>query len=137
MHERAIVWSVAGSDRGGGAGIQADLRAFDAFGVHGCTAVAAITAQNSVAVQRVEAVTPDLLDAQLAALAEDLPPLAIKSGLLGSADNVRVLATAIACGAIRPASYPSRAPSIASRNARAIATGSAACATAELSSTAS
>jgi len=92
MHERAIVWSVAGSDSGGGAGIQADLRAFDAFGVHGCTAVAAITAQNSVAVQRVEAVTPDLLDAQLAALAEDLPPLAIKSGLLGSADNVRVLA---------------------------------------------
>ena len=54
--------------------MQADLRAFDAFGVHGCTAVAAITAQNSVAVQRVEAVTPDLLDAQLAALAEDLPP---------------------------------------------------------------
>jgi hydroxymethylpyrimidine kinase/phosphomethylpyrimidine kinase/thiamine-phosphate diphosphorylase len=92
MNERPIVWSVAGSDSGGGAGIQADLRAFDAFGVHGCTAVAAITAQNSVAVQRVEAVTPDLLEAQLAALAEDLPPLAIKSGLLGSADNVRVLA---------------------------------------------
>ena len=89
---RPIVWSVAGSDSGGGAGIQADLRAFEAFRVHGCTAVAAITAQNSVAVRRVDAVTPDLLDAQLAALAEDLPPLAIKSGLLGSADNVRVLA---------------------------------------------
>jgi hydroxymethylpyrimidine kinase / phosphomethylpyrimidine kinase / thiamine-phosphate diphosphorylase len=92
MAARPIVWSVAGSDSGGGAGIQADLRAFDAFGVHGCTAVAAITAQNSVAVQRVEAVTPELLDAQLAALADDLPPLAIKSGLLGSAENVRVLA---------------------------------------------
>jgi hydroxymethylpyrimidine kinase/phosphomethylpyrimidine kinase/thiamine-phosphate diphosphorylase len=92
MPERAIVWSVAGSDSGAGAGLQADLRAFDAFGVHGCTAVAAVTAQNSVAVRRVDAVAPDLLEAQLAALAEDLPPRAIKSGLLGSADNVRVLA---------------------------------------------
>jgi hydroxymethylpyrimidine kinase/phosphomethylpyrimidine kinase/thiamine-phosphate diphosphorylase len=89
---RPIVWSVAGSDSGGGAGLQADLRAFDAFGVHGCTAVAAITAQNSVAVREVQAVSPQLLDAQLAALADDLPPPAIKTGLLGSADNVRVLA---------------------------------------------
>lgn len=89
---RPVVWSVAGSDSGGGAGLQADLRAFDAFGVHGCTAVAAITAQNSVAVRHVEAVSPGLLDAQLGALAEDLPPLAIKAGLLGSVDNVRTLA---------------------------------------------
>jgi hydroxymethylpyrimidine kinase/phosphomethylpyrimidine kinase/thiamine-phosphate diphosphorylase len=89
---RPIVWSVAGSDSGGGAGLQADLRAFDAFGVHGCTAVAAITAQNSVAVREVQAVSPQLLDAQLAALADDLPPRAVKTGLLGSADNVRVLA---------------------------------------------
>jgi hydroxymethylpyrimidine kinase/phosphomethylpyrimidine kinase/thiamine-phosphate diphosphorylase len=88
---RPIVWSVAGSDSGGGAGLQADLRAFDAFGVHGCTAVASVTAQNSVCVQRVDAVSPDLLDAQLAALADDLPPRAIKTGLLGSVDNLRVL----------------------------------------------
>lgn len=89
---RAIVWSVAGSDSGGGAGLQADMRAFDAFDVHGCTPVAAITAQNSVAVQGVQAVEPALLDAQLAALAADMPPRAIKTGLLGSVDNVRVLA---------------------------------------------
>jgi hydroxymethylpyrimidine kinase/phosphomethylpyrimidine kinase/thiamine-phosphate diphosphorylase len=89
---RPVVWSVAGSDSGAGAGLQADLRAFDAYGVHGCTAVAAVTAQNSVAVQRVEAVSPDLLDAQLAALADDLPPRAVKCGLLGSVANVRVLA---------------------------------------------
>jgi hydroxymethylpyrimidine kinase/phosphomethylpyrimidine kinase/thiamine-phosphate diphosphorylase len=89
--QRPVVWSVAGSDSGGGAGLQADLRAFDAFGVHGCTAVAAITAQNSVAVRRVDAVSPDLLDAQLAALADDLPPRAIKTGLLGSVANLRVL----------------------------------------------
>jgi hydroxymethylpyrimidine kinase/phosphomethylpyrimidine kinase/thiamine-phosphate diphosphorylase len=86
-----IVWTIAGSDSGGGAGLQADLRAFNAFGVHGCSAVAAITVQNSVSVQQIEAVTPALLDAQLAALAGDMPPAAIKTGLLGSAANLRVL----------------------------------------------
>lgn len=89
---RPVIWSVAGSDSGAGAGIQADLKAGQAFGVHVCTAVAAITAQHSRAVTRVQAVAPDLLDAQLAALAEDLPPAAIKTGMLGSAANVRVLA---------------------------------------------
>lgn len=87
-----IVWSVAGNDSGGGAGLAADLRAAAAFGVHLCPVVAAITAQNSVGVTRVEPVAADLLDAQLDALAADLPPVAIKTGLLGSADNVAVLA---------------------------------------------
>ncbi len=91
-HAPPIVWTVAGSDSGGGAGLQADLRALQAFGVHGCTAVAAITAQNSTAVQRIEAVSADLLDAQLSALAADMPPAAIKTGMLGSADNAQVLA---------------------------------------------
>ena len=85
---RPIVWSIAGSDSGAGAGLQADLRALDTFDVHACTAVAAITAQNSVCVERVDAVSSDLLDAQLAALATDLRPRAIKLGLLGSVDNV-------------------------------------------------
>jgi hydroxymethylpyrimidine kinase / phosphomethylpyrimidine kinase / thiamine-phosphate diphosphorylase len=87
----AIVWTVAGSDSGAGAGLQADLRALAAFGVHGCSAVAAITAQNSVSVEHIEAVSPALLDAQLAALAADMPPAAIKTGMLGSAANLRVL----------------------------------------------
>ncbi|CAN5915702.1 thiamine phosphate synthase [soil metagenome] len=86
---RTIVWSIAGSDSGAGAGIQADLRAFDAFEVHGCTAVAAITAQNSVLVARIEPVATAWLDAQLAALASDLPPRAIKTGMLGSVENLR------------------------------------------------
>lgn len=86
-----MVWAVSGSDSGGGAGLQADLRALQAVGVHGCTAVAAITAQNSVAVQGIAPVAPDLLDAQLAALAADLPPQALKTGMLGSADNLNVL----------------------------------------------
>jgi hydroxymethylpyrimidine kinase / phosphomethylpyrimidine kinase / thiamine-phosphate diphosphorylase len=88
---RPVVWSIAGSDSGAGAGLQADLKALQAFGVHGCTAVAAITAQNSVAVTRVEPVSAELLDAQLAALAQDMPPQAIKTGLLGSVDNLRVV----------------------------------------------
>jgi len=88
---RPIVWTVAGSDSGSGAGLQADLRAFDAFGVHGCSAVAAITAQNSISVQHIEPVSAALLDAQLGALAADMPPAAIKTGLLASVANLRVL----------------------------------------------
>jgi hydroxymethylpyrimidine kinase / phosphomethylpyrimidine kinase / thiamine-phosphate diphosphorylase len=88
---RPVVWSIAGSDCGAGAGLQADLKALQTMGVHGCTAVACITAQSSVAVTHVEPVAPALLDAQLAALADDMPPQAIKTGLLGSADNVRVV----------------------------------------------
>lgn len=88
---KPIVWSIAGSDSGGGAGLQADLKALAAFGVHGCTVVAAITAQNSVAVTRVDPVSAELLDAQLAALAHDMPPQAIKTGLLGSTENLRVV----------------------------------------------
>ena len=88
---RPVVWSIAGSDSGAGAGLQADLKALQAFGVHGCTAVAALTAQNSVAVTRVEPVSAELLDAQLAALAADLLPQAIKTGLLGSVENLHVV----------------------------------------------
>jgi hydroxymethylpyrimidine kinase / phosphomethylpyrimidine kinase / thiamine-phosphate diphosphorylase len=87
-----IVWSIAGSDSGGGAGLQADLKAFEVFDVHGCTAVAAITAQHSRAVQRLDVMEAEVLEAQLAALADDLPPQAIKLGLLGSVDNVRCVA---------------------------------------------
>ncbi len=86
-----VAWTIAGSDSGAGAGLQADLRAFDAFDVHGGSAVAAITAQNSVRVEAIEAVSPQLLDAQLHALAADMPPAAIKTGLLGSVDNLRVV----------------------------------------------
>jgi hydroxymethylpyrimidine kinase / phosphomethylpyrimidine kinase / thiamine-phosphate diphosphorylase len=91
MSMRPIAWTIAGSDSGGGAGVQADLRAFDAFGVHGCSAIAAITAQNSVSVDAIEAVSPQMLDAQLAALANDMPPAAIKTGMLGSLANLETV----------------------------------------------
>lgn len=87
-----IVWSIAGNDSGGGAGLSADQRAASAFGTHLCPVVAALTAQNSRAVTQVEPVTPALLEAQLAALADDMPPAAIKTGLLGSAGHVATVA---------------------------------------------
>ena len=86
-----IVWSVAGSDSGAGAGLQADLRAFEAMDVHGCTVVTAITAQNSVGVQLIAPVDATVFEAQLAALAADMPPAAIKVGMIGSVENLRVL----------------------------------------------
>ena len=90
-----IIWSVAGHDSGGGAGLSADQRAADALGVHLCPVSAAITAQSTTEVTRVQAVDPALLQAQLDTLAADLPPRVIKTGLLGSADNVRLLCRAI------------------------------------------
>ncbi len=89
---RPVVWTISGTDSGGGAGLHADTRALDAFGVHGCCAVAAVTAQHSQAVVHVEPVAPGLLAAQLAALDADMPPDAIKTGLLGSLENLRVVA---------------------------------------------
>ncbi|HMZ02899.1 MAG TPA: bifunctional hydroxymethylpyrimidine kinase/phosphomethylpyrimidine kinase, partial [Burkholderiaceae bacterium] len=90
MH-RPIVWSVAGNDSGGGAGLSADARAAEGCAVHLCPVVAAVTAQNSLGVARVVPVAADLLDAQFAALAADLRPAVIKTGLIGSAEGVAVL----------------------------------------------
>ena len=88
---RPIVWTVAGSDSGAGAGLQADLRAFEAMDVHGCTVIAAITAQNSVDVQLIAPVDAAVFEAQLATLADDMPPAAIKIGMIGSVDNLLAL----------------------------------------------
>ena len=88
---RPVVWTISGTDSGGGAGLHADMRALDAFGVHGACAVAAVTAQHSMAVTHIEPVASRVLEAQLAALADDMPPDAIKTGLLGSLENLRVV----------------------------------------------
>jgi hydroxymethylpyrimidine kinase/phosphomethylpyrimidine kinase/thiamine-phosphate diphosphorylase len=86
-----IIWSVAGTDSGGGAGLSADTRAASAFGVHLCPVVAAVTAQNSTGVTAVYALPRDQLMAQLHALGADLRPRVIKTGLLGSVDAVHAL----------------------------------------------
>ena len=90
-----IALTIAGSDSGGGAGIQADLKTFHQFGVFGTSVVTAVTAQNTRGVRTWEPVAPALVAAQLDAVAEDLPPGAVKSGMLGTADVVDVVADAL------------------------------------------
>jgi hydroxymethylpyrimidine kinase/phosphomethylpyrimidine kinase/thiamine-phosphate diphosphorylase len=87
-----IIWSIAGLDTAGGAGLSADQRAADALGVHLCPVVAAMTAQHSKGVQAVQPVTAAWLEAQLRALMQDMPPAVIKTGLLGSPELVHTVA---------------------------------------------
>jgi len=90
-----VALTIAGSDSGGGAGIQADLKTFHQFGVFGTSAISAITAQNTRGVFRWEAVSPQLLRAQIDAVAIDLAPAAVKSGMLANEAVVAVVAAAL------------------------------------------
>ena len=90
-----IALTIAGSDSGGGAGIQADLKTFQQFGVFGTSVIVALTAQNTREVRAVEVVSSAMIAAQLAALAEDLPPAALKTGMLADIGIVRQVSQAI------------------------------------------
>jgi hydroxymethylpyrimidine/phosphomethylpyrimidine kinase len=90
-----IALTIAGSDSGGGAGIQADLKTFHQFGVFGTSVIVAITAQNTRGVWGVHAVPVDTVRAQMAALAEDLPPEGTKSGMLATRELVEAVAEGI------------------------------------------
>ena len=87
-----VVLSIAGSDSGGGAGIQADLKAFAHAGVHGTTAITAITVQNTVAVSAVQPIDPQIITGQIAAVAEDLGVDAVKIGMLGDVRTIEAVA---------------------------------------------
>ncbi|MBX3645037.1 MAG: bifunctional hydroxymethylpyrimidine kinase/phosphomethylpyrimidine kinase [Rubrivivax sp.] len=91
----ARVLSIAGSDSGGGAGIQADLKTIAALGGYGMTAITAITVQNTVGVSAIQALPPQLLAQQIDAVAEDIGVDAVKIGMLHDADVVRAVAAAL------------------------------------------
>jgi hydroxymethylpyrimidine/phosphomethylpyrimidine kinase len=89
------VLTIAGSDSGGGAGIQADLKTFAALGCYGMTAITAITAQNTLGVTAIHAVPPDILKAQLCAVFDDIGVDAVKIGMLHAPETVRTVAWAL------------------------------------------
>jgi len=91
-----IALTIAGSDSGGAAGIQADLKTFHQFGVYGTSAITAVTAQNTLGVSAWQALPAALVAKQIDALAEDLRPAAIKTGMLGSREIVETVAERIA-----------------------------------------
>lgn len=89
--KRPVALTIAGSDSGGGAGIQADLKTFAAFGVHGASAITCLTAQNPKRIHGVELCSPKMLQRQIEAVFEELHPAAVKTGMLFSAEIVRVI----------------------------------------------
>src|SRR5579884_4290014 len=93
--ETVTALTIAGSDSSGGAGLQADLRAFDALGVHGACVVTLVTAQGTRGVRKVAPLRADLVRAQLAAVFEDMAPRAAKTGALGNAAVVEIVADAL------------------------------------------
>lgn len=87
-----VVLTIAGSDSGSGAGIQADLKTFAAHGVYGTSAITAVTAQNTLGVTAVQEVDLDVIAAQIDAVVEDMHPVAVKTGMLSSPEIVRLVA---------------------------------------------
>ena len=92
----ASALTIAGSDPSGGAGIQADLKTFHQLGVYGEAVITLLTVQNTVALQRVELVPVNLVLDQIAAVIEDIPPAAAKTGALGSAELIEAIGLAAA-----------------------------------------
>ena len=88
-----VALTIAGSDPSGGAGIQADLKTFQQFGVYGEAVITLVTVQNTTRVSRIEVLSPRLVREQAEAVLEDIPPAAAKTGALGSAEMVRAVAT--------------------------------------------
>ena len=90
-----VALTIAGSDSSGGAGIQADLKTFHQWGVYGTSALTAVTAQNTLGVQEIHPVPAATVDAQIRSVATDLPPAAVKSGMLATSEIVHTVAGAI------------------------------------------
>ncbi len=97
-HQRPIALTIAGSDSGGGAGLQADLKTFTALGCHGTTAITCITAQNPKAVIGIQPIRTDIVRKQIEAVFMELPPRAVKTGMLFSTEIINVVADYFAKG---------------------------------------
>jgi hydroxymethylpyrimidine/phosphomethylpyrimidine kinase len=96
MLKNTVVLTVAGSDSGGGAGIQADIKTFSACGVYGASVIAAVTAQNLEGVRAIQAIKPEMVEAQLRAVLEGFPVKAAKTGMLFSREIINVVADVFA-----------------------------------------
>ena len=101
-----IALTIAGSDSGGGAGIQADLATMAALGVHGTSVITVVTAQNTVGVQGLHPLPAAVVEEQLASVLDDLPPAGVKCGLLGTPELIEVVADAVDRGLPRPVVDP-------------------------------
>lgn len=95
MHTKKVILSIAGSDSGGGAGIQADIKAISALGGYACSVITAITAQNTMGVREVMNLPPRIIEAQLDAIGEDFEVSAVKIGMLSAAETVEIVERAI------------------------------------------
>ena len=93
---RGIAMTIAGSDSGGGAGIQADLKTFAALKVFGTTAITAVTVQNSLGVTGIHNVPPEIIKAQILSVANDFPIDAVKTGMLGNIATIEAVASGLA-----------------------------------------
>ena len=101
-HRLPITLTIAGSDSGGGAGIQADLKTFASLGVHGTSAITCITAQNPKGVLGIQACQPEIVLQQIQAVFAELPPAAVKTGMLYSEEIIRVVSDFFRRGAGPP-----------------------------------
>ena len=97
----AVALTIAGSDSGGGAGIQADLKTFHAFGVFGTSAITALTAQNTLGVRSVHPIPLDMVRDQIDAVVEDLSPTGVKTGMLATSQLVETVADALESHGLR------------------------------------
>jgi len=95
MEKPPVALTIAGSDSGGGAGIQADLKTFHAFGVFGTSAITAVTAQNTLGVRAIQEIEPGIVAEQILAVAGDLQPAAAKTGMLAAAAIIEAVASAL------------------------------------------
>ncbi len=102
----AIALTVAGSDSGGGAGIQADLKTFSALGVFGASVVTAVTAQNTQGVRAVEDVSPAMIAAQLDAVLDDFAVGGVKIGMVSREETIAVIAESLGARGVRPVLDP-------------------------------